>query len=277
MVPASAGSGPGRRTGCRPGPGAGIMVVMRRLGVVLLSGGLDSTTVAAGAKARGLEMVALTFDYGQRHRLEIESAGKVAALLGLPHEVVPLPAMARLSWYSALTSGVLDVPRGRPVEDLATGVPATYVPMRNTVFLTLAAALLESRVLGLIEPGEAGSMQVSASIFIAANDVDYSGYPDCRPGYFAAMRQALFEGSKLGRHCGVPLEIETPLIGLSKARIVRLGLELGAPLEHTWSCYQDGPVPCGACDACVLRARGFAQAGMEDPLLARLRREGQIA
>ena len=253
------------------------MKEMRRLGVVLLSGGLDSTTVAARAKALGFEVVALTFDYGQRHRRELESAGRVAALLGMPHEVVSLPAVKRLSWYSALTTAVLDVPRGRPLEDLGADIPATYVPLRNTVFLTLAAALLESRVLELIEGHEVEARDTSASVFIAANAVDYSGYPDCRPEYFAAMRQALFEGSKLGKQYGVPLGIETPVLHLSKAQIVRLGVDLGAPLEHTWSCYEGGPVPCGNCDSCILRARGFAEAGIEDPLLARLRREGQIA
>ena len=250
---------------------------MRRLGVVLLSGGLDSTTVAARARADGWDLAALTFDYGQRHRRELESAGRVAALLGLPHEVVSLPALNRLSWYSALTSAAIEVPRGRPLANLGADVPVTYVPLRNTVFLALAAALLESRVLSLIEGREAQPGAVSASVFIAANAVDFSGYPDCRPEYFAAMGQALTEGSKLGRHYGVPILIQTPVLSLSKAGIVRLGLELGAPLEHTWSCYESGPVPCGDCDSCLLRARGFAEAGTEDPLLARLRREGQIA
>lgn len=247
---------------------------MRRLGVVLLSGGLDSTTVAAGAKADGWELVALTFDYGQRHLREIESAARVAAFLGMAHEVVSLPALSRLSWYSALTAGDLEVPRGRPVEDLGADVPATYVPLRNTVFVSLAAALLESRVLGLIEGRELEAGEASAAVFIAANAVDYSGYPDCRPEFFAAMRRALLEGSKLGKHYGVPIGIEAPVLGLSKAGIVRLGLELGAPLGVTWSCYEGGPVPCGTCDSCLLRARGFAEAGAEDPLLARLRREG---
>lgn len=250
---------------------------MRRLGVVLLSGGLDSTTVAARARADGFEAVALTFDYGQRHCREMESAGRVATLLGLPHQVVSLPALHRLSWYSALTAGAMEVPHGRPLADLGADVPATYVPLRNTVFLTLAAALLESRALGLIERHEVEPGQVSASVFIGANAVDYSGYPDCRPEYFAAIRKALFEGSKLSRHYGVPILIETPVLGLSKAGIVRLGLELGAPLEHTWSCYEGGPVPCGDCDSCLLRARGFAEAGIEDPLLARLQREGPSA
>jgi 7-cyano-7-deazaguanine synthase len=149
--------------------------------------------------------------------------------------------------------------------------------MRNTVFLTLAAALLESRVLRLIEDGKTGPNEVSASIFIAANAVDYSGYPDCRPEYFDAMRRALFEGSKLAKQYGVSMDIETPVLRMTKAEIVKLAVRLGAPLEHTWSCYEGEEIPCGACDSCLLRAKGFAEAGIKDPLLERLRREGKIA
>ena len=250
---------------------------MRRIGAVLLSGGLDSATVASYAKAAGHELVALTFNYGQRHRRELEAAKRVAGILELQHEVVDLPVMKKLSWYSALTAGVLDVPKDRTIEDLTKDIPATYVPMRNTVFLTLAAALLESRVLSLIEDGQIDPEEISASVFIAANAVDYSGYPDCRPEYFKAMRQALLEGSKLGKQYGVSIDIETPLLHMTKVEIVKLGIELGAPLEHTWSCYEGGDLPCGACDSCLLRAKGFAGAGVKDPLLERLRREGKIA
>lgn len=250
---------------------------MKRIGVVLLSGGLDSTTVAVHAKAEGFDLVALTFDYGQRHSRELESARRIAGLLEIQHEVVNLPVMKKLSWYSALTTSVLEVPKDRSVEDLTTDVPATYVPMRNTVFLTLAAALLESRVLSLIERDEIDAKDLSASIFIAANAVDYSGYPDCRPEYFRAMRRALFEGSKLGKQHGVSMGIETPVLHMTKAEIVKLGMRLGAPLEHTWSCYEGLEIPCGACDSCLLRAKGFVEAGINDPLLERLRREGKIA
>ncbi|MDD1652876.1 MAG: 7-cyano-7-deazaguanine synthase, partial [Methanomicrobiales archaeon] len=131
-----------------------------------------------------------------------------------------------------------------------------YVPLRNTVFLTLGAALIESRVLSLIEGGRTDPKEISVAIFIAANAVDYSGYPDCRP-------------ESIG--------IETPVLHMTKAQIVKLGVELGAPLEDTWSCYEGGDVPCGACDSCLLRAKGFAGAGIRDPLLERLRREGKIA
>jgi len=250
---------------------------MRRLGVVLLSGGLDSTTVAASAKAAGHELVALTFDYGQRHSRELEAAKRVTRILEIQHEVVGLPVMKRLSWYSALTTGDPDVPKDRTIGDLTQGIPATYVPLRNTVFLTLGAALIESRVLSLIEGGRTDPKEISAAIFIAANAVDYSGYPDCRPEYFEAMKRTLFEGSKLGKQYGVSIGIETPVLHMTKAQIVKLGVELGAPLEDTWSCYDGGDVPCGACDSCLLRAKGFAGAGIRDPLLERLRREGKIA
>lgn len=245
--------------------------------MVLLSGGLDSTTVAAYAKAEGYELVALSFNYGQRHRRELESAKRVAGLLEIRHEIVNLPVLKKLSWYSALTTGGLDVPKDRTMGKATKDIPITYVPLRNTVFLTLGAALLESRVLSLIENGKLDPNDLSASIFIAANAVDYSGYPDCRPEYFEVMKQTLFEGSKLGKQYGVPIGIETPVLYMTKAEIVKLGVRLGAPLEHTWSCYEGGDLPCGACDSCLLRAKGFAKAEIEDPLLERLRREGKIA
>jgi 7-cyano-7-deazaguanine synthase len=250
---------------------------MREMSVVLLSGGLDSTTVAAYAKGEGHELVALTFNYGQRHRREMEAAKRVAEILEIRHEVVDLPALKKLSWYSALTDGGIDVPKETTMRDSTQDIPITYVPLRNTVFLTLAAALLESRVLSLIEGGSVSPKDVSASIFIAANAVDYSGYPDCRPEYFDAMRRALFEGSKLGKQYGVSIDIETPVLRMTKAEIVKLGVGLSAPLEHTWSCYEGGEIPCGACDSCLLRAKAFAEAGIKDPLLERLRREGKIA
>lgn len=250
---------------------------MRTIGVVLLSGGLDSTTVATYAKAVGYALVALTFDYGQRHSRELEAAKKVAGVLEVQHEIVDLPAVKKLSWYSALTTGGLDVPKDRTMEDPAQDIPITYVPLRNTVLLTLSAALLESRVLSLIEDGHIDPKEILASVFIAANAVDYSGYPDCRPEYFEAMQLALVEGSKLGKQYGVTITIETPVLHMTKAEIVELGMRLGAPLEHTWSCYEGGEIPCGSCDSCLLRAGGFAGAGIRDPLLERLQREGRIA
>jgi 7-cyano-7-deazaguanine synthase len=250
---------------------------MRRIGVVLLSGGLDSTTAAAHAKAAGYDLQALTFNYGQRHGRELEAARRVAAILEIRHEVVDLPVMKKLSWYSALTTGGLDVPKNRTMRDSTQRVPITYVPLRNTVFLTLGAALLESTGLSLIEDGQIDPKEISASVFIAANAVDYSGYPDCRPEYFEAMQQALCEGSKLGKQYRVTMSIETPVLHMTKAEIVEVGMRLGAPFEHTWSCYEGADVPCGSCDSCLLRARGFAGAGIRDPLLERLRREGKIA
>jgi 7-cyano-7-deazaguanine synthase len=250
---------------------------MKRMGVVLLSGGLDSTTVAAYVKAAGYSLVALTFDYGQRHGRELEAAERVADILEIQHEVVDLPMVKKLSWYSALTGCGLHVPKDRIIEDPTRNIPATYVPLRNTVFLTLGAALLESTVLNLIEDGRIDPKDISASVFIAANAVDYSGYPDCRPEYFEAMNQALFQGSKMGMQYGVSIRIETPVLHMTKAEIVKLGIELGAPLDHTWSCYEGGDAPCGSCDSCLLRAKGFDGVGVRDPLLERLRREGKIA
>ncbi len=254
-------------------------IAMRRMGLVLLSGGLDSTTLAAYAKAEGYELAALSFCYGQRHDRELESAERVARLLSIPHEVVDISFFKRLAWYSALTGpGDLDVPRDRKVpEATAADIPITYVPLRNTVFLTLAAALVESKALSLIEKEKVDPGDFSVSVFMAANAIDYSGYPDCRPEYFEAVTRALFEGSKLGKQFGVRINVETPLLRMTKARIIELGMRLGAPLEYTWSCYEGGDVPCGSCDSCLLRAKGFAEAGVKDPLLERLRREGKIA
>ena len=148
-------------------------------------------------------------------------------------------------------------------------MPITYVPLRNTIFLALAAAYLESNVLHAIEVEGVDAAEVTASVYMAPNALDYSGYPDCRPEFYDKARQTLDLGSKLWTEYGVPIGVETPIIDLSKAEIAALGTRLGAPLEHTWSCYEGGDVPCGTCDSCVLRARGFAEAGIPDPVLAR--------
>jgi 7-cyano-7-deazaguanine synthase len=150
-------------------------------------------------------------------------------------------------------------------------IPITYVPLRNTIFLALSAAYLESQVLYAIEEEGAQPGQVTARVFMAPNAIDYSGYPDCRPEYYEKMRQALQYGSKMWTQYQIPIQVETPIIHLSKAKIVRLGVELRAPLEHTWSCYQGGSMPCGRCNSCILRAKGFQEAGFPDPLLVRLR------
>ena len=244
-----------------------------RLAVTLLSGGLDSTTVSAYARSKADRLVALTFQYGQTHGREVRSAAQVAEALGLRHEVVDITGYARLAWYSSLTNPRrFQVPAGRLAEGSVEAqeggdIPNTYVPLRNTFFLTLAAAYLESMALEAIEGEGAPKDEVDARIYIAPNAIDYSGYPDCRPEFYEKVRETLMYGSKLWTQYGVAMEIETPIIHLSKAGIVRMGMDLKAPLDRTWTCYLDGPEPCGSCDSCVLRARGFAQAGCRDPLL----------
>lgn len=230
--------------------------------VVLLSGGMDSATTLAEAIREGYESHALTVRYGQRHAIEIERARRLAETLGAAsHRVVEVDL--RFVGGSALTDPSIDVPK-TPRDTAAVGdIPITYVPARNTVLLSLALAWAE--VLG------------ARDLFVGVNAVDYSGYPDCRPEYFEAMSRALFQGSKLGKQYGVSIGIETPVLRMTKAEIVKLGIELGAPLEHTWSCYEGSDAPCGSCDSCLLRAKGFDEAGIRDPLLERLRREGKIA
>jgi 7-cyano-7-deazaguanine synthase len=244
---------------------------MRRIGIILLSGGLDSTTVAAYAKKQGYELIALTLHYGQKHSKEVESANNVAHLLGIKQEVIDVSFFKRLAWYSALTSSEnLKIPEQRNNEEMAKDIPITYVPLRNTFFITMAAAFLESEALSLIETEGASPTNVEASLFIAANAIDYSGYPDCRPEYYEQMAKALYQGSKLGTQYKRPINIDTPIILKTKAEIVKMAMELKAPLEYTWSCYEGGEFPCGKCDSCILRAKGFADAGYEDPLLVRL-------
>jgi 7-cyano-7-deazaguanine synthase len=151
---------------------------------------------------------------------------------------------------------------------MADDVPITYVPLRNTFFLTLGAALLESAALHAIEREGAAPTDLEATLFIAANALDYSGYPDCRPEFYTAAVETLRLGSKLGTQYGVSFTVQTPIIDRTKADIVRLALEVGAPLEYTWSCYEGGARPCGRCDSCLLRAKGYAEANTPDPALA---------
>ena len=243
---------------------------MRKIGVILLSGGLDSTTVAAYAKRQGYQLRAITLRYGQKHSKEVQSARKVAQELGVKQEIIDVSFFRKLAWYSALTSPQdFEVPRLRNSHQMAKDIPITYVPLRNTFFITIAAVSLESEALNLIENEKVNPAELEASIFIAANAIDYSGYPDCRPEYYERMTQALFEGSKLGTQYRIMINIQTPIILKGKADIVRLAMELGAPLEYTWSCYQGGEIPCGQCDSCLLRAKGFAEAGYDDPLLVK--------
>jgi 7-cyano-7-deazaguanine synthase len=216
--------------------------------VVLLSGGLDSATTLAIAGREGFELYALTFDYGQRHKKEIECAKRIAKELGVrEHKVFDID-LTRIGG-SALTDASVDVPMNR---NLGTDdIPRTYVPARNLILLSIAVAWAE--VLG------------ADAVFIGANAVDYSGYPDCRPEFFESFGETARMGTKMGAE-GDQIEIKHPLVHLSKADIIRLGDELKAPFGLTWSCYLGGEKACGRCDSCVLRLKGFREAGLEDPI-----------
>ncbi|MBK1731385.1 7-cyano-7-deazaguanine synthase QueC [Thiococcus pfennigii] len=223
--------------------------------VVLLSGGLDSATTLAVARADGVEPYALSLRYGQRHALELRAAARVAATLGAAeHRVMDLDL--RCIGGSALTADIA-VPKGRDPAQIADGIPVTYVPARNTIFLSLALAWAETLGTGLI--------------YVGVNALDYSGYPDCRPEFIAAFAAMANLATAAGVSGGQRVEICTPLIALSKAEIIRLGTRLGVDYGLTSSCYDPGPDdrPCGQCDSCLLRAKGFAEAGLADPLLAR--------
>jgi len=218
--------------------------------VVLLSGGMDSATAAAVALDQGFEVHALSFRYGQRHATELEAARRVADRLGVRRHVV-LDIDLRAFGGSALT-GDADVPKDTPLERIGSTIPATYVPARNTVFLAFALGWAET--LG------------ASDIFLGANALDYSGYPDCRPEYIEAFERMANLATRAGIE-GHRLCIHTPLISLSKAEIVKLGTRLGVEYALTWSCYDPAPdgTACGRCDACILRRKGFREAGMEDP------------
>ena len=220
--------------------------------VCLLSGGLDSSTCLALARREGFECYALSFDYGQRHRTELDAARRVAAHLGAARHLV-----ARIDTEvfagSALTGGA-DVPKSRSAEQMSDGIPVTYVPARNTVFLSYALAWAE-----VLE---------AADIFIGVNAIDYSGYPDCRPEYIEAFERMANLATKAAVEGRARIRIHAPLASLTKAGIVRLGTELGVDFGLTHSCYDPDPagLPCGACDSCQLRRKGFAEAGLVDPL-----------
>ena len=212
--------------------------------LVLLSGGLDSTVCLALALREVESATAVTFDYGQRHRVELDRARQVAAALGAEHVVMGLDLS---SWGgSALTDAAIPVPDAGESSD---AIPSTYVPARNLIFCALACGLAEARGADLV--------------YLGVNALDYSGYPDCRPEFVRAFQEAANLGLKRGVE-GRPVRFRTPLIDLTKAQIVRLGAELCAPLGLTWSCYRGGPRPCGSCEACALRAKGFADAGLVD-------------
>jgi 7-cyano-7-deazaguanine synthase len=222
--------------------------------VVLLSGGLDSTTVLAIARSEGYEPYALSFRYGQRHIVELDAARRVAAVLGVARHVVA-DIDLRVFGGSALTDDI-EVPHHDSADELEDGIPVTYVPARNTVFLSFALAWAET---------------IGASdVFIGVNALDYSGYPDCRPEYIAAFEQMANLATKAGVEGRQRLKIHIPLIDLTKAQIIERGLALGVDYALTHSCYDPDPAgrACGRCDSCLLRRRGFAKVGMEDPALA---------
>lgn len=220
--------------------------------VVLLSGGLDSATAFAAARAEGFECYALSFDYGQRHERELDSARRVAAALGAKEHLI-LRLDLRAIGGSALTADI-PVPKGRSDTEIGSGIPVTYVPARNTIFLSHALAWAE-----VLE---------SSDIFIGVNALDSSGYPDCRSEYIEAFEHMANLATKAGVEGASRLRIHTPLISLTKAQIVRRGAELGVDFALTWSCYEpqvDGRA-CGRCDSCLLRHKGFRDAGLPDPV-----------
>lgn len=219
--------------------------------IVLLSGGLDSTTMLALAKSRGFAISALTFSYGQRHRSEVAASRRIADAFGVEdHTVIEIDL--RPFGGSALTDSLV-LPKGRSVDEMNAGIPATYVPARNTIFLSYALALAEVR--------EAND------IFIGVNSLDYAGYPDCRPQYIAAYQAMANLATAQATSAGQHLTIHTPLIAMTKAEIVQLGADLGVDYSATVSCYDadsDGRA-CGECDACILRRHGFEQSNLPDP------------
>jgi 7-cyano-7-deazaguanine synthase len=218
--------------------------------VCLLSGGLDSSTCLALARRDGYECYALSFDYGQRHRIELEAAARVSQSLGATRHVVARIDLRQIG-HSALTAD-LAVPKSRTLADMSHGIPVTYVPARNTIFLSFALAWAE--------------VLAAPHIFIGVNALDYSGYPDCRPEYIAAFEHMAALATKSGVEGGPPVRIHTPLIHLSKAEIVKLARDLHLDFSLTHSCYDPDPQgrPCGQCDSCLLRRKGFEEAGIAD-------------
>jgi 7-cyano-7-deazaguanine synthase len=218
--------------------------------VCLLSGGLDSSTCLALAGRDGFACYALSFDYGQRHKFELEAAAHIAEHFGAARHLVLHTGLDAFGG-SALTAGIA-VPKARSADEMAHGIPITYVPARNTIFLSFALAWAE-----VLE---------SSDIFIGVNALDYSGYPDCRPEFIEAYQRMANLATKAGVEGRTRLRIHTPLLDLSKAQIVRLAQELGVPFGLTHSCYDPAPDgrPCGQCDACLLRRKGFEEAGIED-------------
>ncbi len=208
---------------------------MKQKAIILLSGGLDSTTTLYYALNKGYQCFALIFDYGQRHKRELRSAVAVAKGVKVPYQIIKI----KLPWGGSSLLGTRgQVPGSRTMKEIGKGIPSTYVPARNTIFLSFALSYAEA--IG------------AKMIFIGANAIDFSGYPDCRPDFYKAFEKVIKEGTKAKK-----IKIITPLIHLTKSQIIKLGKKLGAPLDLTWSCYQGGKKPCGVCDSCRLRERGF--------------------
>jgi len=232
--------------GNRTPPASFIMLKMKKA-VLLLSGGLDSTTTLYWAQRRGYKVFCLIFDYGQRHHKEVLIAKKIARRAHCDCHIVRIS----LPWEgSSLLDKKIAIPQGRSID--VKKIPTTYVPARNIIFLSFAASFAET--IG------------ARVIFIGANAIDYSGYPDCRPAFFKAYQKALKKGLKVGTQ-GKEIKIITPLISKTKKEIVQLGLKLKVPYHLTWSCYQGGPRPCGVCDSCRLRHKGFESLQIIDPAL----------
>ncbi|MGA9771115.1 MAG: 7-cyano-7-deazaguanine synthase QueC [Blastocatellia bacterium] len=224
----------------------------KKKAVALLSGGLDSTTSVWIARAEGYGIYALSFRYGQRHLVELESARRVASSVGVERHLI-VDIDLRAIGGSALTDEI-EVPKERSADEMSSGIPVTYVPARNTIFLSFALAWAES--LG------------APDIFIGVNALDYSGYPDCRPEYIEAFERMANLATKAGVEGTMRLRIHTPLVAMTKAEIIKKGLELGVDYSITHSCYDPTPggLACGRCDSCLLRLKGFAEAGAHDPL-----------
>ncbi len=223
---------------------------MQHKAIVLLSGGLDSTTTLAIARQQGFELHTLSFDYGQRHQREVDAAVAVARHYGVTRQKT-ITIDLRAFGGSALTAAI-PVPHARSLEGMAADIPITYVPARNSIFLSYALAYAE--VTG------------ANDIFFGINAIDYSGYPDCRPEYLEAYERMANLATKASAQDGRRFHLHAPLIRMSKADIIRKGIGLGAPYELTWSCYEGGELACGTCDSCLLRLNGFAEVGIQDPI-----------
>jgi 7-cyano-7-deazaguanine synthase len=224
--------------------------VMHKKAVVLLSGGLDSSTALAIAHQQGFELHALSFDYGQRHQREVDAAAAVARHYGVQYQKT-ITIDLRAFGGSALTAD-FDVPHSRSLEKMSQEIPITYVPARNTIFLSFALAYAE--------------VTDADDIFLGINAIDYSGYPDCRPEYLEAYERMANLATKATTQDGRVFHIHAPLLRMNKAEIIHKGIELGVPYELTWSCYEGGELACGTCDSCLLRLNGFAEVGLQDPI-----------